>query len=127
MSSRKKAMILKIKFISADKDGWEYLQGPPEQIEVEPAITLAALSQEFNDVLGIPEGRNHAFYMDNSRRPPYEHVYSDLPDEPMYKDECGIRLHDVLRGVKFKYEYSFSDGLCFQVTVKSPAVQGTIK
>lgn len=49
-------MILKIKFISADKDGWEYLQGSPEQIEVEPAITLAALSQEFNDVLGIPEG-----------------------------------------------------------------------
>ena len=120
-------MILKIKFMSADKDGWEYLQGPPEKIEVEPTITLAALSKEINDVFGIPEGRNHAFYMDNTRRPPYEHVYSDLPDEPMYKDESGIELQNVLRGEKFKYEYSFSDGLCFQVTVNSPVVQGAIK
>ena len=120
-------MILKIKFMSADKDGWEYLQGSPEKIEVEPTITLAALSKEINDVFGIPEGRNHAFYMDNTRRPPYEHVYSDLPDEPMYKDESGRRLQDVLRGEKFKYEYSFSDGLCFQVTVKSPVVQGATK
>ncbi len=44
-------MILKIKFMSADKDGWEYLQGPPEKIEVEPTITLAALSKEINDVV----------------------------------------------------------------------------
>ena len=120
-------MILKIKFMSADKDDWEYLQGPPEKIEVEPTITLAALSKEINDVFGIPEGRNHAFYMDNTRRPPYEHVYSDLPDEPRYKDEGGTELQNVLRGEKFKYEYSFSDGLCFQVTVKSPVVQGATK
>ena len=118
-------MILKIKFMSADKDGWDYLQGTPEKIEVEPTITLAALSQEINDVFGIPEGRNHAFYMDNTRRPPYEYVYSDLPDEPMYKDERGIQ--NVLRGEKFKYEYSFSDGLCFQVTVKSPVVHDATK
>jgi len=47
--------------------------------------------------------------------------------EPMYKDERGIRLADVLCGEKFKYEYSFSDGLCFQVTVKEAFVQGATK
>lgn len=113
--------------MSAGKDGWDYLEGPPERIEVNPNILLTDLSKEINEVFGIPEGRNHAFYMDNSRRPPYEHVYSDLPEEPIYKDERGIRLADVLRGEKFKYEYSFSDGLCFQVTVKGAFVQGAAK
>ena len=120
-------MLLKVKFMSSDRDGWEYLEGPPEKIEVDPSILLTELSKEINEVFGIPEGHHHAFYMDNSRRLPYRNVYSDLPDEPMYKDERGIMLSDVLRGEKFKYEYSFSDGLRFQVTVKGAFVQGAAK
>ena len=124
---RRKTIILKVKFMSAEHDGWEYLEGPPEKIEVDPSILLTELSKEINDVFGIPEGRNHAFYMDNTRRPPYKNVYSDLPDDPMYKDEDGVKLADVLCGEKFKYEYSFSDGLCFQVTVKGYFVQSDAK
>ena len=120
-------MLLKVKFMSSERDGWEYLEGPTEKIEVDPSILLTEFSKEINELFGIPEGHHHAFYMDNSRRPPYEHVYSDLPDEPMYKDERGIRLADVLCGEKFKYEYSFSDELCFQVTIKGAFVQGATK
>ena len=124
---RRKTIILKVKFMSAEHDGWEYLEGPPEKIEVDESILLTELSKEINEVFGIPEGRHHAFYMNNSRRPPFEHVYSDLPDDPMYKDEDGVKLADVLCGEKFKYEYSFSDGLCFQVTVKGYFVQSDAK
>ena len=120
-------MLLKVKFMSSERDGWEYLEGPTEKIEVDPSILLTEFSKEINELFGIPEGHHHAFYMDNSRRPPFEHVYSDLPDEPMYKDERGIRLADVLCGEKFKYEYSFSDELCFQVTIKGAFVQGATK
>ena len=33
-------MLLKVKFMSSERDGWEYLEGPPEKIEVDPSILL---------------------------------------------------------------------------------------
>lgn len=112
-----KPLLLKVKFLSADKDGWDYLKGPAEKIEVDSDITLEELSDEIRLTFAIPEGRNHAFYMSDTVRPPFDHVYRDRQENEVYNQEKGIRLQDAMIAPKFKYEYSFTEGLLFQITL----------
>ena len=37
-------MILKVKFLRSDKDGWDYLKGPAETLTVPEDIVLSDLS-----------------------------------------------------------------------------------
>ena len=109
-------MILKVKFLRSDKGGWDYLKGPAETITVPEDIVLSDLSVLIRDSFGIPEGRSYAFYITNTVRPsPYQ--YSDLVEDG-YLDGGKTTLKQALQGPKFKFEYSFSDGLIFQCEVK---------
>ncbi len=117
-------MILKVKFLRSDKEGWDYLKGPAETLTVPDDIVLSNLSVLIRESFGIPEGRSYAFYMMNTVRPsPYQ--YSDLVEDGAdgYLDGGKITLKQALQGPKFKYEYSFSDGLIFQCEVKDPKDQ----
>ena len=107
---------LRVKFLRSDKDGWDYLKGPAETLTVPEDIVASDLSVLIRDSFGIPEGRSYAFYMTNTVRPsPYQ--YSDLVEDG-YLDGGKTTLKQALQGPKFKFEYSFSDGLIFQCEVK---------
>lgn len=111
-------MIVRITFKSADNmEQWKYLKGT-QKLEVSPKIKLSDLSEEIRVAFGIPEGRSHAFYMENDIRK-MNNAYSDLVDETTaYKDSSKYTLAEALISDKFKYEYSFSDGLRFQCVVE---------
>lgn len=55
--------------------------------------------------------------MSDTVRLPFDHVYTDLQENEVYNQEKGIRLQDAMIAPKFKYEYSFTEGLLFQITV----------
>ena len=97
-------------------DSLEQWNKAAETITVPEDIVLSDLSVLIRDRFGIPEGRSYAFYMTNTVRPlPYQ--YSDLVENG-YLDGGKTTLKQALQGPKFKYEYSFSDGLIFQCEVK---------
>ena len=69
-----------------------------------------------NPLYGIPDGRSHIFYMNNTRWSPIENQYSDLDEEYLKKSD-EYTITQALITDKFKYVYSQSDELLFQCTV----------
>ena len=109
-------MILKIKYLYSDfPDRWDYLKGT-ERLEIPSDIDLYELGKMIYGHFEIPDGRSFAFYMDNDTRKRGNN-YSDYTENG-YKDARGVKLTEALRSNKFKYEYSFSDGIIFQCTVE---------
>lgn len=108
-------MKIKVKFVSAEKEGWDYLKGTCT-IDVKPTIKLSELSESIKGEYGIPDGRSHVFYMNNSRRSPIENQYSDLDEEYLKKSDA-YKIAQAHITDKFKYVYIQSDELLFQCTV----------
>ena len=108
-------MKIKVKFVSAEKEGWDYIKGTCT-IDVKPTIKLSELSEIIQGEYGIPDGRSHIFYMNNTERPPIENQYSDLDEEYLKKSD-EYTIAQALITDKFKYVYSQSDELLFQCTV----------
>lgn len=103
----------------ADKEGWDFPEKTVTLKGIDPEIKLSDLGTEIRDSFAIPEGRKHAFYMENDSRKP---AYTDLEDQDRAgtMDAGDSREHtlaETMKSKKFKYEYSFSDGLMFQCEV----------
>lgn len=109
-------MLLKVKYLYSDfPDRWDFLKGT-HKFEIPSDIDLYELGVMIHEEVGIADGRSFAFYMDNDTRKKGNN-YSDN-SETSYKDARGVKLLEALQGNKFKYEYSFSDGIVFQCTVE---------
>ena len=109
-------MKVKVKYLRSDfPERWDFLKGT-ETFEISPMISLYDLGKMIHSCFGIPDGRSFAFYMDNDTRK-RENNYSDNPDIG-YKNASEVTLAEAMRSNKFKYEYSFSDGIMFQCTVE---------
>lgn len=110
-------MNIKCTFLRADNtDHTEGLRGSETLEDIDPDIRLDDLSDMISGSFGIPEGRSHAFYMENDVRK--GHVYSDVPIEDAGQKYSGdATLASVLISKKFKYEYSFTEGYIFQCEV----------
>ena len=51
------AIVLKVKFMSSDTEGWDYMKGRAEMLELEPTIILPELSDVIKVVFAIPDGK----------------------------------------------------------------------
>ena len=90
-----------------------------------PDCTLGALHEVIQTVMGWTQGHMHQFIINNEYYG--EAVFGEMEPDLKMKDEVGIRLSQIIKGVKkqvrFLYEYDFGDGwqheILFEKTVEA--------